>query len=337
MQSLDDLENRFYDDIGRIVSDFIKIYELQHKEEIAELSDPLLRWLDFVLRYIPSRPREIVFSNRFPKILNADAQSSLESFQRIIEAGGNLNPYQSKGLTLHNDTSAAKRQQRTDLLWADWGIHHFHLTAAPIPAGSYFSNRSSWLLFCLVGEEFVGLIDIRDHGESNLFSDPKLITTVVESWPEIMERYRLKDLSASRAPLTTTDLANLRKGGVSSFATINNQMYIGPGMGVTSASTPTRVTMAMMKVRRYVRELAKVVHDPTSEFRKETAAAGISDPQYGITLTRNALAVHEEKENKAFLFPRAVSIERKSFLAELHDLVAPAWAIKFTVDRALHS
>jgi hypothetical protein len=334
MQTQDELVERFQCDINRIVTDFIDNYALRYEEEVANLSDPLLRWFDFVIRYILPSPRKIFASNKFPKKLNANVESALRNIEKLIQNGDDINPYQSKGLTLHNDTSANKRQRRTDFLWADWGIHHLHLTNAPISAGSYFSDRSNWLLFCLVGSDFVCFIDIRNHGESDLFSDPDLIKTLAESWPEIMERYRIKGVLASPAPHTAPQIPTLRKGGVSSFVTIGSHVYMGPGMGVTSASTPTRVSMAMMNAKRYIRELAKIVFDPASQFKKESAASGVTDPEYGIALTKEGLAVHEKKENKAFVLPRGTGAGGKSFLAELHDLIAPVWAIDFVLNKS---
>jgi hypothetical protein len=337
MQTQQELKNRFDEDIDHIVKDLIDGYGLRHEEEVGNLSEPLLRWIDFVTRYIAPRPRKIFASNKFPKTLSTEAEEALRHLKKLIESGSDINPYQSKGLILHNDTSANKRQKRTDLLWADWGIYHLHLTTAPIASGKYFSERTTkWLLFCIIGDDFLGLIDIRDHSEPELFSNPDLIKTVVESWPEIMERYRINGVLSASTTLTATEIATLRKGGVSSFVTIgDNQVYMGPGMGVTTASTPIRVTMAIVNIRRYLRELARIVHNPTSQFKTESAKSGITNPEYSISLTPQGLAVYEKHQDKAFIFPRGARLGGgKSFLAELHDLIAPEWAIDFVTKKS---
>ena len=220
------------------------------------------------------------------------------------------------------------------MLWADWGIHHLHLTTSPVAAGEYFSDRSKWLLFCVIGSDFACFVDIRDHDESNLFSDPELVTTIAESWPEIMDRFRLKGVLAPSETRMPSEIAELRKGGVSSFITIGAQAYIGPGMGLTTASTPTRVSLAMVNINRYVRELAKIVADPANQFRTESAASGITDPEYGIGLTERGVAVHEKYENKAFLLPRVANSQNRTFLAELHDMVAPQWALEYVLSKS---
>jgi len=334
MQTLQELKNRFHGDIDRIVMNLIDEYGLRFEEEVENLSEPLLRWLDFVTRYIAPHPRKIFASNKFPKKLSVEAEKSLHHLEKLIQSGADLNPYQSKGLILHNDTSANKRQQRTDLLWADWGIHHLHLTTELIETGKYFSDRSKWVLFCIVGDDFLGLIDIREHSESEIFSNPDLIKTVAESWPEIMDRYRINGVLATSAVPTATEIATLQKGGVASFVRIGNQVYMGPGMGVTSASTPTRVSMAMISISKYIRELAKIVNDQTSQFKIESAKSGITDPEYSIGLTPQGLAVYEKHENKAFVFPRGSSVGGKSFLAELHDQIAPEWTINYITKKS---
>ena len=334
MQTQEDLHQRFLSDVDRIATEFINDYGLRFEEELAGLSEPLLRWLDFRTRYIAPMPRSVLMSNRFPKTLAPQAESALKAVEELFKTGKDVNPYQSKGLMLHNDTSGIKRQQRTDLLWADWGIHHLHLTTSPTLAGSYFSPRSEWLLFCLIGNDFVGFIDVRNHSEADVFSDPDLINIVTETWPELMERFRVQGVLSPNTSHTPSRISTLRRAGISSFVEINKQIFMGPGMGITSASTPTRVTMDRIKIRRYVRELAKVVFDPSGQFKSDAQASGLANPEYSLELTHQGLAVYEKAASKAFVLPRRTNANDQTFIAELHDLVAPQWALNFVVSKS---
>lgn len=325
MQTEQELISTFIDNADQISQDFISSYELKHTGEIGNLSDPLLRWLDFVHRYIPPTPRQVFFSNKFPKDGNATYSVALQQLVCKMAAGGNINPYQSKGLILHNDVSGTKRQLRTDLLWADWDIHHLHLTENPISPNSYFSERSQWLLFCIVGNDSIGLIDVRDHDDQELFSDPDLIKTVESSWPEFLKKFRINGIVAPEKYLKPDEISSLRKGGVSSLLTIDNQVYMAPGMGVTSASTPLRVTLAMDRLRSHLSELARIVFGENNQFKSESRSSGIHDPRYSLAMTAQGLVVHEINENKVFVLPRGTG----TFLAELHDTLAPMWATKF--------
>lgn len=273
-------------------------------------------------------------SSAFPKLLASEVDTSLKYLESLFSSGEDVNPYQSKGLILYNDTSGVKRQQRTDLLWADWGIHHLHLPITTVAAGSYFTSRSEWLLFCLIGSDFVSFIDIRHHSDKDLFADIDLLSLIADSWPEFMEHYRVKGVQSSRDLIASAELTSLRRSGVSSFVNINGQLYMGPGMGVTSASTPARVTLAFNNIRRYVDELAKIVFDHSGQFKIDAVDSGLSDPEYSLALTPQGLAVYENMMNKAFVLPRSGNANDQNFLTELHDLLVPAWVVKFLVSKA---
>jgi hypothetical protein len=333
MQSQEDLYQRLQLDVDRIATDFINDYGLKFEEELAGLSEPLLRWLDFTTRYIAPTPRAVLLSNRFPKTFPPQVEAALLVIEQLFKSGQDVNPYQSKGLILHNDTSGTKRQQRTDLLWADWGIHHLHLTTSSSQQGSYFMPRSDWILFCLIGNDFVGFIDVKNHSEQDVFSDPDLIKAVAETWPKLMERFRIEGVFSSNTSPTPSEITTLRREGISPLVKIHDQVYMGPGSGVTGASTPTRVSLSCIKIRRYIRELSKMVFDTSGQFKTDAKAMGLSNPEYSLERTAQGLAVFENVSSKAFVLPRQANANNQSYISELHDLVAPSWAINFAVNK----
>jgi len=142
------LSKKLITQLQKISASLIKFYGLKHEQKEAGLSDPLLRWLDFRLRYVQPERRHVFMSNLFPKRLPKDAQSALIKFALLNITGCDINPYQGTGLTKNNDISSKKRQARSDLLWADWGIHHFHLSTKEQSQNQYFAPRSDWLVFC---------------------------------------------------------------------------------------------------------------------------------------------------------------------------------------------
>lgn len=320
-----------------MVAEFIDDYGLKYEEEESGLASPLLRWLDFVARYIEPKPRQIVVSKKFPKNLTPDAERALHQLEGLIQRGADINPFQSKGLILHNDTSGKKRQQRTDLLWADWGIHHLHLTPNPIGHTSYFSERSEWLLFCIVGSDHIGFVDVRNHNEQDLFSDPDLILTIIESWPDLMEKYKINGISPGSPMATANEMSRLRKGGVTTFVQANGCIYMGPGRGITSASTATRISFLEIDINRYVRELAKMFSDENGQFVSEAKASGVENPDFHLALTVKGLAVYESIQDKAYLLPRISNVGSNNFLAQLHEMVLPEWAHRFLLQRSVQT
>jgi hypothetical protein len=334
MQTPQELRQHFNSNVDSIATDFVNEYGLKFEEDVAELSEPLLRWLDFRTRFISPTPRTVLTSHRFPAACPPEVRASLDLVEGLFKSGRDVNPYQSKGLILHNDTSAAKSQNRTDLLWADWGIHHLHLTTSPCTLGSYFSPRSEWLLFCLVGNDSVGLIDIRHHSEKDVFSDPSLIKVVADTWPDLMARFKLKGvLPGKSVNQDSSSVSSLRRAGITSFVQINNEIYMGPGMGVTTASTPTRVSLSRVKISSYIRELAKVVLTPSGQFLSHARVSEIPNPLFSLALTPNGMAIYEENSSTAFVLPRGTSTVEQSFISELNDLLAPKWAVDFVVSK----
>ena len=336
MMNESQLVSSFSADIDKMVTEFINDYGLKYEEEEKGLASPLLRWLDFVARYIEPRPRQIVLSNNFPKKLDPTAEQAIHQLESAIKQGADINPYQSKGLILHNDTSGKKRQQRTDLLWADWGIHHLHLTTNPVDPKSYFSDRSEWLLFCIVGFDHIGFVDVRNHNEQDLFSDSDLILSIIDSWPEVMEKYKLNGVSPASPLPTASEMSQLRKAGITTYVQANGSIYMGPGRGITTASTAARISLLEIDIKRYLRELAKMVLDESGEFSIDAKTAGINKPDFRLAATVRGLAVYESFQNKAYILPRISNVGRNSFLAQLHELVLPEWAHRFLLQKSGH-
>lgn len=254
------MSHPFASDIEKIAQSLIDAFSLTFEETDPKLTDPLIRWLDYRLRYIDPRPRTIARSTGFDSRVPAEASPALTDFVRTAEAGGNLNPYLTKSVR-SNDSSGTKRQLRTDALWADWGIHHAHLTTTPIAPGDEFSDRSSWLLFFIALPNELGLIDVRSHNEPGIFQAFDLIETAIRTWPGYFERYAMKGIvSLARPPATdATSIRQLRTGGVNTMVEVDGKVYIPPGLGMTTAATPLRTTLERDQVMQMVRKAEEVL------------------------------------------------------------------------------
>lgn len=329
--SAHELDSEFQRNIDSIATSLIAVFSLKFKQEVPNLSNPLLRWLDFRFRYIDLQPRHVVFSNKFPKRkLPINTKVALKNFAKLIKKGQDINPYQGRGLTLRNDISGERNEARTDLLWADWGIHHFHLSNAPIPADQYFSRPADYLAFCLVGGNLVAFIDVLRHPDKEGFANPELIKIVESNWPNYMKQFRINGIIPSREH-TQAEIHTLRTGGVTPSLNINNVAYMSPGMGLTSASTPMKVTIAHDHVRVYVRDLAVSVCDPSGPFRTPEISNLSVSPSFSLIPTPSGLGVYESNTGHAFLLPIAKPNQKASTWGTIHDLVLPTWACESLV------
>lgn len=319
---------RFNSDLEDLAAAFVDKFGLKFNKELPNLSSPLLRWLDFRHRYVDPFPRPVVLSDKFPIAnLPDDAKKGLQQLVEQFEHGANVNPYQGRGLILRNDTSGETRHARTDLLFADWGILHFHLTAKPIPAGRFFSVAADYLAFCLVGANVVAFLDVLPHSDRHGFANLDLFDTLARNWPEFIEQFRIRGgVLPSREPLTTTEISQLREGGVASSYSFNGALYGPPGGGVTSASTPTRLTLACDQISRLVGTLAAAVDDPAGQFRTHPAVAAVASPEFRLGVGSGGLSVFETVSKTEFMLPNAVPNAELSWMQILNEGFAPLWA-----------
>jgi len=323
-----ELEKTFLSDINRVAETFINAFGLSFSRDEVHLADPLARWLDFSCRYIEPKQRRFIASRdleskeaRLPVIL----QNGLSMFRSKVETGDDINPFQSKGLYA-NDVSSEKRQGRTDLLFADWSIHHFHLTDVPVQPGTTVSDRSDFLLFGVVFSDAVLAIDAREHPKGAGFADRELLEIAIRNWPALFQQYGLPGALALAQSYSNEELHQLRKAGVTVLQEIAGRVYMPPGLGVTTASTPTHLSLKTNEIRRGVKPVAKF-------FQKEDNGLSIicrnstgQDPDFHIVITPKGLAVYEPNIDQAQLIePLGVAWA---------GTVAPAWAIARLSDSA---
>ncbi|AMV48168.1 hypothetical protein [Paraburkholderia caribensis] len=314
----------FDSDVDRIAEKLIEAFCLKFEGADAQLNDSLIRWLDYRLRYIDPKPREVVRSIGFDGRVPPEANHAFSNFIRIVETGGDLNPYVTKTVKT-NDSSGVKRQLRTDGLWADWNIHHAHLTETPLAAGAEFSDRSEWLLFFIALPTQIGLIDVRSHNEPGIFQAVDLVEKAIQSWPDHFEGYRLKGVAGLTQPPATdaNAIKSLRVGGVTSFLEIAGNVYMPPGLGVTTAATSTRVSLERDKVKR----LARAAGDFFS-FHGELVRSSLEKGKPHPTLTlrvsdRGRLVAYCEAEKRTEGFPPN---GRSTARTELEERLLPQWA-----------
>lgn len=309
-------------DLDVLARRFIAIYSLKYTESTSNLASPVTRWLDFCLRYVSPKPRNIIYSDQFPKLLPQDIQGGLDVFVAKIEKGEDINPYQGKGLIERNDTSGGSSTKRTDLLWASWGILHFHLTKNPIPSGQYFSDRSSYQAFCIFDEDTVAFIDVLPHPQGEGYSDPHFMQIIAENWPHVLEKFELKGMLPGTPP-TASETHQLRNVGVNSMLTINGKSYAPPGMGLTTAGTSLNQQKFHMHINAAIGELVKSI-ELNPEFEENAVKAGVTDPEYGLTVTGKGLRLYEAKSKTVFNIDDASSPTLKLLQGNLF----PDWAIK---------
>jgi len=321
--SVDELGNKFVQDLEGIASTLIGYCGLSHAKEVGHLSEALLRWVDFRLRFVEPKPRQVYYSNRFPKKLPKAVRRALRAFEKANLAGDDINRFQGKGLTKHHDVSGNKPAKRTDHLWADWNIHHFHLAPLSLDPDAYYSDRSDWLLFAMVIGDEIAFIDVTDHGKGAL-ENQELFETFVQSWPEAAEPFQLKGMLAPNTRRTAEEIKQLRIAGISSPLVMDGAAYM-PGAGITTASTASRGTMARNDIVRGARDLARLVLDPGNPLIHEIDVAGVVGADLGLSLTPKGIGIFGRDHNTCWLVPRAQGVWVRTTVGRMSELMLPEW------------
>lgn len=109
------------------------------------------QFFNFIRRTVDPRPRRIHQATQFH--CPPELRRGIDLLKAKIEAGSDVGPNLSRKLKDVSDT---------DLLLADWGVHHFHLGEI-IEADGYV-NRTGPLLFARVDADDFYMIDVRAHG-----------------------------------------------------------------------------------------------------------------------------------------------------------------------------
>lgn len=325
-RSVDELGEKFIQDLEGIASTLIGYCGLSHSKEVEHLSECLLRWVDFRLRFVEPKPRRVFYSNRFPKKLPKGVRRALRAFERANLAGDDLNRFQGKGLTKYHDVSGAKRVKRTDHLWADWNIHHFHMAPLSLDRDAYYSDRSDWLLFAMVLGDEIAFIDVTDHGKGAM-ENQELFEIFVRSWPEAAESSRMKGLLPPKPNTrrTAEEIKQLRTVGVSSHLVVDGAVYMPGAGGITTASTSLRGTMARNDIIRGARHLAKLVLDPTNPLIPEICASDAIGTDLCLSLTPKGIGIFRTNHDTCWLVPRAQGVWANSDAGRMSELMLPEW------------
>jgi hypothetical protein len=119
------------------------------------------------------------------------------------------------------------------MLWTDWEICHFHLSEN-IPNGSFFSKRSDYLLFAIIGDYFVYFLDARPHPKGAEFADPELYKYICESWPELVNN--LEGISPDK-DWSKEEIHKFRQRGLNVCYSYNGQVKALGGLTTVSGKS----------------------------------------------------------------------------------------------------
>jgi hypothetical protein len=133
-----------------------------------------MRFLNAYNRRIPAmRPRAVRESRELS--IPSEYRQDYEGLLALIKTGGDLKPFLSR------DILKKRRSDKNDGLLNSWGIQHLHFRADG-------ADGADQLLFCVITEFDVFVIQTLPHNAEHLWVNTQLIQIVHDNWPETITR-----------------------------------------------------------------------------------------------------------------------------------------------------
>ena len=208
----------------------------------AKPEDLAARYCEMRVRRIDPAPRHVYFSNELHDTLGGLA-SEIDSEERakaleawnavfrlhhLFTIGAVVTPYLSKWI---RDATS-----KDGLLW-DYGMHHLHLRKGVDESG--FVRRADYLLFAIVGDDYVCFVDVRKHHDPQdlQWVRQDLLKIVHANWPAITDAHVLHGVQGS----TVTDVQKkeLRRKHVQTVSDLDGVALAPLGWGTMMDGSST--------------------------------------------------------------------------------------------------
>jgi hypothetical protein len=142
-----------------------------------------MRFLNAHNRRIPAAKPRTVHESRELSI-PPEYRKDCEALVAVIRAGGDLKAYLSR------DILKKKRPDRNDPLLNSWGIQHLH----------FRTGGTDQLLFCVITESDVFVIQTLPHAAEHLWVNTQLIQILHDNWPDMIVRAKHTGLQPEAFP-----------------------------------------------------------------------------------------------------------------------------------------
>jgi hypothetical protein len=237
--------------IDKTRSDLAKIVsaDLQKPVSIFDVDGKLIDWIELKNRRLPDEVWKVQKSSEIlGNPFSVQYALGLQIIENNFVSGKSNRAHQSKT----TDTT-----DYNDLLFNDWGIHHFHLSNQYEGA---FCKRTGPVLFVYFQDDTAYFIDILAHGRASphVWADEHLIAVIDKNWPKISDRYLVKGALDLAAGYTPEERMELRKAGTS-LLKVNGKIFVPFGLGLNSAKGSTRFSLKAMRVLRHLNQSIKEI------------------------------------------------------------------------------
>jgi hypothetical protein len=235
----------------------------------SDCQEVCFRYFNYRKRTIDKRPRIVMESTEFS--VPEDQANGYSALRAKMEAGEDLRPHLSTRLT---------DPDYDDAMLNDWGVHHFHMGMTQHPTAPGFVARTGPLLYARVLDDRVLCLQIMTHAN---WTNQQLVQIWHNNWPDTLEPYKLKGISAAVPPVTDAELLELRRARVNTFQQLpDGTLIVSPGGGIATSGFSAQV---VQDCDWYARQMKKIEDHVTKNLGKLVASAqtnGVTLPEHCV-------------------------------------------------------
>ena len=208
-----------------------------------------MRFLNANNRRIPgTKPRAIHESREL--VIPVGYRQDYESLLALIRDGGDLKPYLSR------DILKKRRPDKNDGLLNAWGIQHLHFRTA----------GTDQLLFCMITDTDVFMIQTLPHNDKHLWVDRQLLQIIHDNWPEQIVKGKVNGLSPENHPADKS--ATLRSLNANFLTTMDDgTIYLTPGGGMMASGDSQEGKMDCVKIFRELSYWQDIIVQSAADIR----------------------------------------------------------------------
>ena len=216
-------------------------------------------------RLVTPEPRTVHKASSFS--CPSQFRSAVAAIEPIIENGENILPHLSKRIL---------NLTYNDALLNDWGIQHLHLGSTIEFDG--FIARTGPLLYCKFEPDNAYFIDVLPHGN---WTTQRLVNTVHENWPEILQRFRLYGVKGSQ--ISDREIRELRRKNCNyCLEMTDGTTYAPPGGGVVGNGSNVLSMLAASQYFHFLRWEQDRIVENIGEIAVDAIRQGVELPDPAI-------------------------------------------------------
>lgn len=222
--------------------------------ESLELRELLTVYGNWRYRCPPARPRHVHISRELEgEMEDGKTPEALPLLIQRIEDGDDLKPFLSRNVKValdRRDRTPHHLRKDLDLLLAEWGVHHLHLSTLIQSDG--FAKRTGDLLFVVLRPDDAYLIGIFPHGS---WTKRAVAERAIRNWPQAELFLRSNYAIGLTNEWDESESAALRKAGLTQAMVIDGHVYSPQGqtVGGTSLTISRRVMNLMWELNDWKR------------------------------------------------------------------------------------